>query len=69
MALGLGHLHIPPEQFWRMTPRELFAAADGYLASKGIAPGVEPMTKADVLRMSEDYEKQQRLKAEKSGNG
>ena len=29
MAFGLGVLRLPPEQFWRMTPRELAAALDG----------------------------------------
>lgn len=27
MAFGLGTLRLPPEQFWRMTPRELAALA------------------------------------------
>ena len=26
MRFGLGVLRLPPEQFWRMTPRELAAA-------------------------------------------
>ncbi|MFG1295038.1 rcc01693 family protein [Xanthobacter variabilis] len=29
MGLGLGILRLPPEDFWRMTPRELAAAAGG----------------------------------------
>lgn len=27
MELGLGVLRLPPDAFWRMTPRELAAAA------------------------------------------
>ena len=29
MQLGLGMLRLPPDQFWRMTPRELAAAIAG----------------------------------------
>jgi uncharacterized phage protein (TIGR02216 family) len=29
LAIGLGVLRLPPEQFWRMTPRELAAALRG----------------------------------------
>ncbi len=29
MGLGLGLLRLPPDAFWRMTPRELAAAAHG----------------------------------------
>jgi uncharacterized phage protein (TIGR02216 family) len=29
MAVGLGVLRLTPEQFWRMTPRELAAALRG----------------------------------------
>lgn len=29
MQLGLGVLRLPPDQFWRMTPRELAAAIAG----------------------------------------
>ena len=29
MAVGLGVLRLPPEAFWRMTPRELAAVIDG----------------------------------------
>ncbi|TCT07622.1 putative phage protein (TIGR02216 family) [Aquabacter spiritensis] len=34
MHAGLGLLRLPPDQFWRMTPRELAAALGG-----GAAPG------------------------------
>lgn len=29
MGVGIGVLGIPPADFWRMTPRELMAAAQG----------------------------------------
>ena len=29
LAIGLGVLRLPPEQFWRMTPREFAAAVRG----------------------------------------
>jgi uncharacterized phage protein (TIGR02216 family) len=29
LAVGLGVLRLPPEQFWRMTPREFAAALRG----------------------------------------
>jgi uncharacterized phage protein (TIGR02216 family) len=29
LAVGLGVLRLPPEQFWRMTPRELAATLRG----------------------------------------
>jgi uncharacterized phage protein (TIGR02216 family) len=29
LAIGLGVLRLPPEQFWRMTPREFAAALRG----------------------------------------
>lgn len=36
MKLGLGHLRLAPDAFWRMTLTEFFAAIDGYLESKGV---------------------------------
>lgn len=65
MALGLGHLQFSPSVFWTMTPRELFAAADGYLRRMGVDPEdtKSPMTKDDVRRMAEEYEAAQAAKA------
>jgi uncharacterized phage protein (TIGR02216 family) len=37
MAFGLGRLRLPPDQFWRMTPRELAAAARAF-QPRGAAP-------------------------------
>jgi|GEM_PF-3561441 len=35
MKIGLGHLNHAPAVFWSMTPREFFAAIDGYVERKG----------------------------------
>lgn len=69
MALGLGHLQIQPSQFWRITPRELFAAADGYLRRMGVDPDniQEPLSKALVQRAFEEHEAAQREKAKANG--
>lgn len=64
MALGLGHLQIQPDQFWRMTPRELFAAADGYARRMGVDTEPPP-TRAEARAWFENYEKEQREKAER----
>jgi uncharacterized phage protein (TIGR02216 family) len=66
MSLGLGHLQVQPDQFWRMTPRELFAAADGYMRRMGVEPEQEPLTKAEVIRMFEEHEAAQRAKQEQA---
>ena len=42
MRIGLGHLRLPPDAFWRMSLPEFFAACDGYLESKGIRKGGTP---------------------------
>lgn len=51
-----------------MTPRELFAAADGYLRRMGVDPDDEPLSKAKVRDMFEEYERSQREKAASDGN-
>lgn len=38
MRLGFGILRLPPEAFWRMTPRELKHAADGVFGRGGATP-------------------------------
>jgi uncharacterized phage protein (TIGR02216 family) len=40
MAAGLGVLQLAPDDFWRMTPRELAAALDGLAggATSALAP-------------------------------
>lgn len=69
MALGLGHLQIQPSQFWAMTPRELFAAADGYMQRMGVKPENEPLTKAEVAEWFDNYEREQREKAGLKSHG
>jgi uncharacterized phage protein (TIGR02216 family) len=41
MAFGLGVLRWSPQEFWRVTPRELIAAADGL---RGGPPAAAPST-------------------------
>jgi uncharacterized phage protein (TIGR02216 family) len=35
MGFGLGVLRLPPDAFWRMTPRELAAAAHAIFGPEG----------------------------------
>lgn len=47
MRFGLGVLRLSPKQFWRMTPRELHAAAEGLFGPRhGAAP---PRDRLDAL--------------------
>ena len=39
MRIGLGHLRLPPDAFWRMSLPEFFAASDGYLEARGVRKG------------------------------
>ena len=36
LAIGLGVLRLPPEQFWRMTPREFAAALRGLNGERAV---------------------------------
>lgn len=36
MRIGLGHLRMRPDDFWRMSLREFFDACEGYLESRGV---------------------------------
>jgi uncharacterized phage protein (TIGR02216 family) len=38
MAFGLGVLRLSPRDFWRMTPRELFVAAEAVYGRRAGAP-------------------------------
>jgi uncharacterized phage protein (TIGR02216 family) len=38
MAAGLGVLHLPPRDFWTMTPRELASAIEGLSGRRRAAP-------------------------------
>ena len=46
MALGFGLLHLPPDRFWAMTPRELNAAARAFAAPAETAPARDWLTGA-----------------------
>lgn len=50
IGFGLGVLRLPPEQFWRMTPREL-----AYAAAALRGPQHEPMTRAAFDGLMQQY--------------
>jgi uncharacterized phage protein (TIGR02216 family) len=50
MAFGLGVLKLSPDQFWRMTPRELALALEGV---HGRAP--EPLTRGAFAALMERF--------------
>ncbi len=50
MAFGLGVLRLSPAQFWAMTPRELFAAAEGLGSATGTAFAAAKGPSRDSLR-------------------
>ncbi|MFG1475359.1 rcc01693 family protein [Xanthobacter agilis] len=50
MGLGLGVLRLSPAAFWRMTPRELAAAAG--LHATRVAP---PLARADLAALMERF--------------
>jgi uncharacterized phage protein (TIGR02216 family) len=49
IGFGLGVLRLSPEQFWRMTPRELAYAAQ---ALSGRSP---PLQRADFTQLMQRY--------------
>lgn len=51
MAAGLGLLRLPPDAFWRMTPRELAAALRPLAPS---APALDRAGFEDLLRRFPD---------------
>ena len=62
MALGFGVLRLPPEQFWAMTPRELFAAIQGLAGvpfTGGAAAGIDRKTLNDLMQNFPDKDKRQ----------
>ena len=44
---GLGRMKLAPKDFWAMTPRELAAAL--------MAPEAQPLTRARLLALMEEY--------------
>lgn len=62
MKIGLGHLRLPPNVFWRMTLTEFFAAVDGYLESKGVRKdgnANDAPTKEEVESLFTELKKQE----------
>lgn len=45
MRAGLGMLHLPPDQFWRLTPIELRLML-------GVDPGTHPLTRARLEELA-----------------
>ena len=51
MAFGLGVLRWSPQEFWRATPRELMAAAEGLRGG----PRPVPASSQDLARLMEAF--------------
>ena len=52
IGFGLGVLRLPPETFWRMTPRELAAAIEA-VRGRGVPP-LARVAFADLMRRYPD---------------
>ena len=50
MRFGLGVLRLPPEQFWRMTPRELAAAWGALMGDRA-----GPLERGDLNGLMERF--------------
>lgn len=50
MAIGFGHLKLPPSEFWKMTLRELEAAVADQFSN-----AVSPINKNTFLELAEAY--------------
>lgn len=48
MIAGLGHLGLPPRDFWSLTLRELDAALRGHY---GLGPSTGTLTRASLAQM------------------
>ena len=55
MEVGLGMLHIPPNQFWDMSLQELYHAIDGFQEFNGSKQKSHPMTKDELQELMELY--------------
>jgi hypothetical protein len=54
--LGLGHLGIPAEQFWRYSIVEWYAALDGYMVKIGAKDALgEGITRDEYEALKEQY--------------
>ncbi|WP_322516460.1 rcc01693 family protein [Rhodopseudomonas palustris] len=58
MQFGFGVLRLSPDQFWRMTPRELASALIG--ARGGIAAPLDRGGLDDLMRRYPDHQEQAR---------
>jgi uncharacterized phage protein (TIGR02216 family) len=52
MAFGLGVLRLSPRDFWSMTPRELFFAAQAVYGRQSAAPSRETLN--DLMQLFPD---------------
>jgi uncharacterized phage protein (TIGR02216 family) len=52
MAGGLGILRLPPDAFWRMTPREFASAIEGLSGGQASAIGHDEL--GDLMRRFPD---------------
>jgi uncharacterized phage protein (TIGR02216 family) len=50
IGFGLGVLRLPPDQFWRMTPREL-----AYAIAAVRGPGGEPLDRASLDKLMHQF--------------
>jgi uncharacterized phage protein (TIGR02216 family) len=64
MRIGLGHLRMSPDDFWRMTLPEFFAACDGYMEARGVRKGgrAAPPTRVEVDALFAQLDDQGRFK-------
>ncbi len=58
MRVGLGVLRLPPEAFWKMSPRELAAAMAGLYGRSGVARPIDPARFAELQKRYPDKEHQ-----------
>lgn len=67
MRIGLGHLRMRPDDFWRMSLREFLDACDGYMEARGVrrtgAGGGAP-TRDEVDALFAQLDDQGRLRAD-----
>jgi uncharacterized phage protein (TIGR02216 family) len=56
LAIGLGALRLPPDQFWRMTPREFAAAVRGFYGERSA-----PMERASLDALVRRFPDRRRL--------
>ncbi|MGB0853838.1 MAG: phage tail assembly chaperone [Pikeienuella sp.] len=55
MRFGLGVLGLSPDEFWKMSPREFTAAAEGRLGNLARAKAMRRETFADLTREFPDH--------------